>query len=76
MRGAFTGADEDRAGVLALADGGTLFLDEVADIPLPLQVKLVYLAAVISGTGLFAWNRLLSRAEKQLLWSRLGLRAA
>ena len=48
----------------------------LAALDLPLQVKLVYLAVVISGTGLFAWNRLLSRAEKQLLWSRLGLRAA
>ena len=36
----------------------------LAALDLPLQVKLVYLAAVISGTGLFAWNRLLSRAEK------------
>ncbi len=41
MRGAFTGADQDRIGLLVQADGGTLFLDEVADIPLSAQVKLL-----------------------------------
>src|SRR5262249_9891994 len=41
VRGAFTGADQVRTGLLAEADGGTLFLDEVADIPLAVQVKLL-----------------------------------
>ncbi|HUR55815.1 MAG TPA: sigma-54 dependent transcriptional regulator, partial [Gemmataceae bacterium] len=41
VRGAFTGADKSRAGLLALADGGTVFLDELADIPLPVQAKLL-----------------------------------
>jgi two-component system nitrogen regulation response regulator GlnG len=40
-RGAFTGATQARPGLLALADGGTVFLDELADIPLPVQIKLL-----------------------------------
>lgn len=41
LRGAFTGAMRDTAGLFARADGGTLFLDEVADLPLTMQVKLL-----------------------------------
>ncbi len=41
MKGSFTGADTDKEGLFQAAQGGTLFLDEVADLPLPMQVKLL-----------------------------------
>ena len=40
-RGAFTGADSDRAGRIVAANGGTLFLDEIGNLPLHLQRKLL-----------------------------------
>lgn len=41
MKGAFTGATQNRQGRFELAHGGTLFLDEVGELPLNLQVKLL-----------------------------------
>lgn len=40
-KGAFTGAQNARAGAFELADGGTLFLDEIGDMPLAMQAKLL-----------------------------------
>ncbi|HUF41611.1 MAG TPA: sigma-54 dependent transcriptional regulator [Verrucomicrobiae bacterium] len=40
-RGAFTGADQPRAGKIELADGGTLFLDEIENMSLTMQAKLL-----------------------------------
>jgi len=41
VKGAYTGADTDKAGRFEIAEGGTLFLDEIANLPLSLQGKLL-----------------------------------
>jgi len=40
-KGAFTGANADKPGLIVTADGGTLFLDEIGDMPVGLQAKLL-----------------------------------
>ena len=40
-KGAFTGAETMKKGLVEMADAGTLFLDEIAEMPLPMQVKLL-----------------------------------
>jgi DNA-binding NtrC family response regulator len=40
-KGAFTGAQQDKAGKIVAANGGTLFLDEIGNLPLHLQAKLL-----------------------------------
>ncbi len=41
LKGAFTGAHQDKDGLFRAANGGTLFLDEVAELPLHMQVKVL-----------------------------------
>jgi DNA-binding NtrC family response regulator len=41
VRGAFTGATENKPGLFEIADGGTLFLDEIGELPLAVQAKLL-----------------------------------
>ncbi|SIS67267.1 sigma-54-dependent transcriptional regulator [Neptunomonas antarctica] len=40
-RGAYTGANQRRSGLIDLANGGTLFLDEIGEVPINLQAKLL-----------------------------------
>lgn len=40
-RGSFTGATESKKGLIEAAQGGTIFLDEIAEMPMPLQAKLL-----------------------------------
>ena len=41
MKGSFTGAIANKAGLFEMADGGTVFLDEIGELPLAIQVKLL-----------------------------------
>jgi DNA-binding NtrC family response regulator len=41
-KGAFTSANEDKKGLITMADSGTLFLDEIGELPQALQVKLLH----------------------------------
>ena len=71
-KGSFTGAHADKPGLFQTADGGTLFLDEVAELPLPMQVKLLRaiqeksIRPVGSSTEVIVDVRILSATHKDL----------
>ena len=41
VKGAFTGANQNKRGLFEVADGGTIFLDEIGEMTMPMQVKLL-----------------------------------
>jgi two-component system response regulator PilR (NtrC family) len=41
VKGAFTGANQNKRGLFEVADGGTIFLDEISEMTMPMQVKLL-----------------------------------
>ena len=71
-KGSFTGAHADKPGLFQAAGGGTLFLDEVAELPLPMQVKLLRaiqeksVRAVGAATEVAVDVRILSATHKDL----------
>lgn len=77
VRGAFTGATQDKAGFLERAGGGTLFLDEIGEIPLAAQAKL--LRAIqnrevqrLGGRSMETVNVRMIAATNRKLWDPAG----
>jgi DNA-binding NtrC family response regulator len=75
-KGAFTGASQQKTGMLELADKGTLFIDEVGDIPPALQVKLLRVLqdkkfSRVGGTRLLTSDFRLISATNQDLQARI-----
>jgi DNA-binding NtrC family response regulator len=62
-KGAFSGASENKKGLVELADGGTAFFDEIGDLPLDMQVKLlrVIQEREFRAVGSLEWRRLHAR---------------
>ena len=65
VKGAFTGATQNKPGLLETAHGGTLFLDEIGDVPLGMQVKLLRLLE--TGTYRAVGSTQIKRADFRLV---------
>ena len=77
-RGAFTGADKQRIGLLEAASGGTLFLDEIDDLPLELQPKLLRALEErvfrrVGSTAPVKFDARIIAASKRDLWQQVQL---
>jgi DNA-binding NtrC family response regulator len=59
VKGAFSGAFDNKRGLVELADGGTAFLDEIGDLPLEMQVKLLRLIqeSEFRAVGSLQWKK-------------------
>jgi len=59
VKGSFSGAAENKKGLVELADGGTAFFDEIGDLPLEMQVKLLRLVQEreFRAVGALAWRK-------------------
>ena len=59
VKGSFSGATENKKGLVELADGGTAFFDEIGDLPLEMQVKLLRLIqeSEFRAVGSLQWRR-------------------
>jgi DNA-binding NtrC family response regulator len=65
VKGAFSGAHENRKGYFEMAHGGTLFLDEIGDMPFNLQAKL--LRALENGSFMPVGSHLEKRADVRVV---------
>jgi transcriptional regulator with PAS, ATPase and Fis domain len=77
MKGAFTGANQARAGLLEQANGGTLFIDELGELPVDLQPKLLRALEArqvrrLGGTGYVAFDARVVAATHRDLQSRVA----
>jgi two-component system response regulator PilR (NtrC family) len=76
LKGSFTGAHTDKAGLFEAASGGTIFLDEIGDLPSILQVKLLRVVQEktfrrIGGTEDIKVNVRIISATNQNLWEKV-----